>query len=82
MSVNRALHPPQPDRLLLTRLETAKRLGVCTKTLDKLVKSEGLPAVRFPKSRLVMFDPEAIRQRITELQGATTNGHAPDSAAG
>ncbi|HXM65125.1 MAG TPA: helix-turn-helix domain-containing protein [Candidatus Acidoferrum sp.] len=57
------------EKLLYSRKETAKLLGVCTLTLDRLVSRGELPAR--PIGRRVMFSPDALQQFVA---GGRANG--------
>jgi excisionase family DNA binding protein len=72
-----------PEKLLLTPRETAAALSVSERTLATWTRAGTIPAVRVPGSRLVRYSPDAIRERINELQGpANMNGAGPRSQGG
>ena len=52
------MRPRRRDTLLVDRKEAARQLGVCPGTVDALVKSGELDAIRI--GRRVLFLPEAL----------------------
>jgi predicted DNA-binding transcriptional regulator AlpA len=62
-----AVNTTESESLLLTALEAAKLLSVSEKTLWNNTTPRGtVPCVRFPMSRTVRYDPEALRAWIAE----------------
>lgn len=56
-----------PAPMLLTAAETARRLGICPKSLWSLTRSGRLPAVRI--GRAVRYDVADIRRFIEASKG-------------
>lgn len=61
----------------LTRLETARRLGLSAERVDQLRRAGLLPYFRTPSGPL--FDPEAVERLAAKR--AARRGEAPPSAA-
>ena len=63
----------EEGRILLTKREAAKRLGVSEKTLDRWRESEGLPCVKFGSGK-PMFRPESLDQWVANRETSSAKG--------
>jgi excisionase family DNA binding protein len=71
-----AHHVRMPDRLLVSKSEAAKRLGVSVRTIERLVATGRLPQVNVERlARFRVSDLEAFVNSLTE-------SHARDPGAG
>ncbi len=62
------------EPLLLDKLETARRLGISVRGLDRLIRDPDNPLPYIPVGRLIKFRPADVQRW---LEGKVTTAHPP-----